>query len=299
MVYGREVRVTQFQPKGMRKNSFRWLQFLLIGIMLAGCAVPPPAASVTIPNTGAAQDPALAAEIAALETSASIFRVIEYPLVEQSTDNPDHPAFADRAIQAVAARRAGFGLFRPVDIVEAPNQMLKPFGYEIAHSDVPPFSSYVLFHQGAPVVRDISRFWQVNAGSAEEFVLVMETLTGEVLAASNGSVDLIVAADAEVEDRRLVYAGDASLLPIGNAASAVSGAIYQQEIGGEPLVLYHRDRLAQLSYAGQELAYTYDAVMYAGGPESAMYNPGSSGRLMWFYALRDGLWYYVEAGLIE
>jgi hypothetical protein len=28
--------------------------------------------------------------------------------------------------------------------------------------------------------------------------------------------------------------------------------------------------------------------------ETSIFNPGSDGHIAWFYALRDGLWYYVE-----
>ena len=225
---------------------------------------------------------------------------MEYPLVEQSTDNPNHPGFADRAIQAVAARRAGFGLFRPVDIVEAPNQAMAPYGLALSHSTTAPFSTYVLSRNGEPVVLNITRFWQIDHPGMENVYLIVETLSGDLISASNGIVETLVAAPEPV-DHRLAYAGEGVPMLAGGteAASVAPGTIIQQEMDGKALALYHRDRLVHLSFDGKPLPFTYDAVMYAGGPESAMYNPGASGKLMWFYALRDGLWYYVEAGMME
>lgn len=279
-----------------KRGVWQWVQCLLVSAALAGCAIPPPEADFVVPNTGAqVVDPSTA-----VEPSQSVFRVMEYPLVEQSTDNPNHPGFADRAMQAVADRRAGFGLFRPVDIVEAPNKAIAPYGYELSHSTTAPFSTYVLSHNGTPVVLDITRFWQIDHPGVADVTLIAETLSGDLIAASNGSVETLVSAPEPV-DHRLAYAGEGAPMLAGgtDAVSTAPGTILQQEIDGKTLALYHRDRLVHLSFDSEELAFTYDAVIYAGGPESAMYNPGASGRLMWFYALRDGLWYYVEAGMME
>lgn len=69
-----------------------------------------------------------------------------------------------------------------------------------------------------------------------------------------------------------------------------------QVVGGKPFFFFTRDGLTHLNYAGRDLLYTYDQVIHGGSGEAALYNPGSSDQLVWFYALRDGLWYYVEAG---
>jgi hypothetical protein len=71
-----------------------------------------------------------------------------------------------------------------------------------------------------------------------------------------------------------------------------------QAIGGAPFFFYVKDSLVYLNYAGRDLPYYYDQVIHDQPGELAMYNPGSAGDLVWFYALRDGLWYYVEAGKI-
>jgi len=280
----------------VKRGVWQWVQCMLICVGLAGCALPPPEGELVVPNTGSqAVDPSTV-----VEPSKSVFRVIEYPLVEQSTDNPNHPGFAEHAMQAVGNRRAGFGFLHPVDIVEAPNEALAPYGYQISHSSSAPFSTYVISYHGAPIVQDITRFWQIDHPGVEDFYLVAETLSGDLIAASNGSVETLVSAPQPV-DNRLAYAGEGMPMLSGGteAASAGSDTIFQQEIEGKTLALYHRERLVHLSYDGGELHNTYDAVVYAGGPESAMYNPDASGRLMWFYALRDGLWYYVEAGMME
>jgi hypothetical protein len=68
-------------------------------------------------------------------------------------------------------------------------------------------------------------------------------------------------------------------------------------IDGQPFFFFTQDGITRMHYAGRDLPYRYDAVVHDQQGELQPLNPGSTGRLVWFYALRDGLWHYVEAGL--
>ena len=50
-------------------------------------------------------------------------------------------------------------------------------------------------------------------------------------------------------------------------------------------------------YAGQVMSERYDEVVHYRCCEPAAFNANSNEHMVWFYALRDGTWYYVEAGL--
>lgn len=67
-------------------------------------------------------------------------------------------------------------------------------------------------------------------------------------------------------------------------------------INGQPFYFYTRAGITHLNYAGHDLPYTYDRVIHGNQSANAQYNPGTNGHIVWFYALRDGLWYYIEAG---
>lgn len=72
-----------------------------------------------------------------------------------------------------------------------------------------------------------------------------------------------------------------------------------QLINNQPFYFFTRGDIIRMNYAGEALPYTYDQVIHDQTGQTAMFNPGSNDQIVWFYALRDGLWYYVEAGLFN
>lgn len=69
-------------------------------------------------------------------------------------------------------------------------------------------------------------------------------------------------------------------------------------IAGQPFYFFtHEGRLA-MSYAGQTVEpYRYDQIVHNQCCEGSMFNISGNATMVWFYALRDGTWYYVEAGV--
>lgn len=55
----------------------------------------------------------------------------------------------------------------------------------------------------------------------------------------------------------------------------------------------------RLFYGGKELPYSYDEVVHYRCCEPSIYNPTSNENMIWFYALKDGFWFYVEAGIYD
>ena len=68
-------------------------------------------------------------------------------------------------------------------------------------------------------------------------------------------------------------------------------------IGGQPFDFYEQDGQASMSYAGQTLPYVYDEVFHDMCCEPAIHNVEAHEDVLWFHALREGTWYFVEAGL--
>jgi hypothetical protein len=324
------------------RNSFMVLALI---ILLIGCAAPP-SAQMLVPVTGT-------------QLEHSGFKINEYPLIEQSADNPTHAGFQDRVPRAVKTIRGSWNFPLPENAVQAPNKILTAFGYELKTNPSPPFSGYALYQGGIEIQRDIAHFWPVSlkqAGSAqvEDFLLAFETMTGERLIASTSGIspwpgqesvtsgtppvfyqgeiayahtsgDMVsVIAGSDV-----LYAGmnSSGALPRGlvawhqptgethwaleiggrvildgqdfNQSAGYEEVFYWQVINGQPFYFFIRDGRTYLNFAGVTQPFFYDMVVSNGLGEASIYNPGSNERMVWFYALRDGLWYYVEAGLLE
>ena len=71
-------------------------------------------------------------------------------------------------------------------------------------------------------------------------------------------------------------------------------------LDGEPFFFFvdhQRDGMVGMAYAGQVMNERYDEVIHYRCCEPGAFNVNSNEHMVWFYALRDGIWYYVEAGL--
>jgi len=90
----------------------------------------------------------------------------------------------------------------------------------------------------------------------------------------------------------------------------VDGKSLNQELGydeifgwrllkGQPFYFFTRDGRVGVSYAGEVLPYQYDEVVHYKCCEPAAFNVAGNDTMVWFHALRDGMWYYVEMGVYE
>jgi hypothetical protein len=68
-------------------------------------------------------------------------------------------------------------------------------------------------------------------------------------------------------------------------------------IYNQPFFFYTKSGLTRMHYAGRNLPYIYDQIITGDTPDSVLFQPGGNEHMVWFFALRDGLWYYVEAGI--
>lgn len=89
----------------------------------------------------------------------------------------------------------------------------------------------------------------------------------------------------------------------------IDGMILNQQLGfdeifgwrliaGQPFFFFKRAGQIGLYYAGQTVEpYRYDEVVHYMCCEPSMFNISGNETMVWFYALRDGVWHYVEAGV--
>ena len=69
--------------------------------------------------------------------------------------------------------------------------------------------------------------------------------------------------------------------------------------GAQSFYFFEQDGLVQISYGGQVLPNLYDQVFHNRCCEAAIHNVETGPDAVWFHALREGIWHWVEASLDE
>jgi hypothetical protein len=70
-----------------------------------------------------------------------------------------------------------------------------------------------------------------------------------------------------------------------------------QRVNGKAFFFFRQGSKYGLSYDGRPLTQTYDEIVHYQCCEPGMFNPLGNGSMVWFYARRGELWYYVEVGV--
>ena len=70
-------------------------------------------------------------------------------------------------------------------------------------------------------------------------------------------------------------------------------------LAGEPFYFFKKDGRIGISFGGQALRYQYDEVIHYQCCEPSAFNVRANDMMVWFHALRDGKWYYVEAPVLD
>lgn len=70
-------------------------------------------------------------------------------------------------------------------------------------------------------------------------------------------------------------------------------------LSGQPFYFFKKDNRIGVYYAGQVLSYQYDDVIHYRCCEPGVFNVAGNETMVWFHALRDGMWYYVEMGVYQ
>jgi hypothetical protein len=65
----------------------------------------------------------------------------------------------------------------------------------------------------------------------------------------------------------------------------------------QPFYFFDQSGLVHISYGGQTLPNSYDNLFHNQCCEAAIHNVQDRGDAVLFHALRDGTWYFVEAGV--
>ncbi len=78
------------------------------------------------------------------------------------------------------------------------------------------------------------------------------------------------------------------------------GEIFAWELlDGKPVFFFEKGGKFGISYDGRELPVRYDEILHNECCASGVLNPNVNDRMAWFYARRDGKWFYVELGIYE
>lgn len=68
-------------------------------------------------------------------------------------------------------------------------------------------------------------------------------------------------------------------------------------INNKPLYFYENNEEVYLSFNNKTINNKYDKVIHYNCCESSIFNAENNNQMIWFYALKNNKWYYVEAGI--
>jgi hypothetical protein len=97
----------------------------------------------------------------------------------------------------------------------------------------------------------------------------------------------------EVDDHLIIDRTD-----IGQALG-YNAAYGFARIGGQSFYFFEQDGLVHISYGDEVLPNAYEAVFHNQCCEASIHNVEAGPDSVWFHALREGTWYFVEADLDE
>jgi hypothetical protein len=72
-----------------------------------------------------------------------------------------------------------------------------------------------------------------------------------------------------------------------------------QLLDGKPFYYFRKGPRVGMSYDGVTLPVSYEEVIHYRCCEPAAFNNAGNEDMVWFYGLREGVWYYVEMGVYE
>ncbi len=210
--------------------------------------------------------------------------VEEYPVVSKDLDTPNHFEFNQRILPAVLERRKIWRGQIAERRVEAANQALARFGYRLQLTDEPPRRRHDLYRGDTLVQANISTVWPISvAASGSDFALLIEDERGR--RSWNGHWVLEVDGQVIIDGKNL------------NEELGYEEIFAWQLLAGQPFYFFRKGGRIGVSYAGQTLAPRYDDVIHDKCCEPAAFNVAGNGTMVWGYALRNGIWNYIEMGV--
>jgi len=186
-------------------------------------------------------------------------------------------------------------------------------------------TDFVLLAENAPNTKP-SYLW-INGDDVQEWDplpsdFLPEAYVGDALARITATGDLTITYQVEL-DGRAVYTGAAvaygAYMPLRSFTTwdghwvlevddhlIIDGQDIGQALGydaafgfarieGQPFYFFEQNGLVGISYGGQVLPDLYEQVFHNRCCEAAIHNVEAGPEAVWFHALRDGVWYWVEA----
>jgi hypothetical protein len=204
----------------------------------------------------------------------------EYTIIDASVDGPGYFEFSQRIPSAVLDRRRVWRAKPPARNRLDPIQVDgKPIVVTYVDYGGVPVTGGMMYSTAVSVQSDGQEICRYNMSSAHAGTFPLYYLgdwDGRWVVEANGM--LIV--DGQIVNQEW---GDDEIFGC-------------QELDGRPFYFFVQGGQTYLSYDGKTLPVSYDYVYHGMCCEPAAFNAGGNDQMVWFYALRDGLWHYVELG---
>jgi hypothetical protein len=206
----------------------------------------------------------------------------EYAVIDGRVDGPGHLEFFQRIPPAVLEKRRAWREAEPVESYLDPVEV----GEERVTVEADPYGEFQM-HGGV----GSSMYVSVQKNGIEVYRYNMLSHAGVF---------------------PLYYLGnwDGQWVLEANGMLIVDGKIVNQDWGYDeifgaqllnekPFYFFVQNGETHVAYHRQVLPMAYDYVFHGMCCEPAVFNVAGSGKMVWFYALRDGVWHYVEMGVYD
>jgi hypothetical protein len=207
----------------------------------------------------------------------------EYTIIDAGVDGPGHFEFSQRIPPAVMDRRRAWREKPPARNRLDPIQVDgKPIAVAYADYGGVPVTGGMMYSTAVSVQSDgqeVSRYNMSSAHAGTFPLYYLGNWAGRWVLEANGM--LIV--NGQIVNQEW---GDDEIFGC-------------QELNGQPFYFFIQDGQAHLSCGGETLPVSYDYVYHGMCCEPAAFNAGGNDQMVWFYALKDGAWHYVELGAFD
>lgn len=242
--------------------------------LIAYSLILPPQTTATLPAAGSTPDPAsIPAEIEPQITRLSPLTMESYPIVAASLDGPGHFEFNQRIPAAVLARRA--------DLRSAAGASA-PSGATSAGRAITLEQDYSSTGQAAAVVR-------VDGQEVYRYNLLLHAGSTKIFGVWNWAGRWVLEVNGV-----LVVEGE-----IYNELAGYQEIFNFHILNGKPFFFFVKDGQTGIFYDGSAWPAQFEYVYHGACCEPAIANPGGNDAMVWFYALQQDWWDYVEIGIFD
>jgi len=206
----------------------------------------------------------------------------EYAVIDASVDGPGHLEFFQRIPPAVLEKRRAW---RDVEAIEPYLSPVEVGGERVTVKEIP----YRKFQRLNSVGSSMYASVQKDGTEVYRYNMLMHAGSSPLHYLGNWDGQWVLEANS-------MLIVDGKIVNQDWGYDEIFGA---QLLNEKPLYFFVQDGETRAAYDGQVLPVAYNDVFHGMCCEPGVFNVAGNSQMVWFYALRAGVWHYVELGVYD